>query len=295
MSKGIMMFAYNGEAHDAPGNTYSIDYVKMAVANAKSIKKYMHNHSVALVTDKQGKVHVINNGWQKYFTHIILTEEQSKGEGPNTNLDKNIRSMRVGDKTITLPWKNHTRPNAYELSPFDQTILIDSDYFVFDDTLDTLFESKQNILCGKHVKEISHQDNLIDYERLHHQSLKLFWATVLYFTKSTEAMLMFEMMKAVKKNWQYYSRMYKFEGSRTYRNDFAVSVALHALQGKKETTQYDVPFTLMCLADKNMMLDKKAFAFRYKDKWAGTGFPTQNVHIMNKQSAMMIAEEIINE
>ena len=44
------MFAYNGEAHDAPGNTYSIDYVKMAVANAKSIKKYMHNHSVALVT-----------------------------------------------------------------------------------------------------------------------------------------------------------------------------------------------------------------------------------------------------
>ena len=109
MSKGIMMFAYNGEAHDAPGNIYSIDYVKMAVANAKSIKKYMHNHSVALVTDKQGKVHVINNGWQKYFTHIILTEEHSKGEGPNTNLDKNIRSMRVGDKTITLPWKNHTQ------------------------------------------------------------------------------------------------------------------------------------------------------------------------------------------
>ena len=70
----------------------------------------------------------------KYFTHIILTEEQSKGEGPNTNLDKNIRSMRVGDKTITLPWKNHTRPNAYELSPFDQTILIDSEYYVFDDT-----------------------------------------------------------------------------------------------------------------------------------------------------------------
>ena len=69
----------------------------------------------------------------------------------------------------------------------------------------------------------------------------------------------------------------------------------HALQGKKETTQYDVPFTLMCLADKNMMLDKKSFAFRYKDKWAGTGYPTQNIHIMNKQSAMMIADEIINE
>ena len=51
----------------------------------------------------------------------------------------------------------------------------------------------------------------------------------------------------------------------------------------------------MCLADKNIMLDKKSFAFRYKDKWAGTGYPKQNIHIMNKQSAMIVAEEIINE
>ena len=289
------MFAYNGEAHDAPGNSYKIDYVKMAVANAKNIKKNMQNNNVALITDKPGKVHVIDNGWQKHFTHIILTEDNSKGTGPNTNLDMNIRSMRIGDKTITFPWKNHTRPNAYDLSPFDQTILIDSDYFVFDNTLDKIFETDKNILCGKYVKEISHQENLIDYERLHHQTIKLFWATVLYFTKSRESALMFEMIKSVKNNWQFYSKMYKFESSRTYRNDFAVSVALHTLQGKKETKHYDLPFTIMCLADKNIMLDKKSFVYRYKDKWAGTGFPLQNIHIMNKESAMLVSEEIMNE
>tara|TARA_Y100001938_G_C8042486_1_gene406933 strand:+ start:378 stop:1265 length:888 start_codon:yes stop_codon:yes gene_type:complete len=295
MNKGIMMFAYNGQAHDFEKNKMNIDYIQMACANAKNIKKYMKNNNVALVTDQAGKDHLSKLDAETLFTHIILTKQTSKGKGPNTNLNMNIRSMRIGNKTIRLPWKNQTRPDAYSLSPFDQTILIDSDYFVFDNTLDTLFETDKNILCGKHVKEISYQDSLIDYDRLHHQSIKLFWATVLYFTKSNESQLMFEMMKAVKQNWQFYSKMYKFEDSRTYRNDFAISVALHFMQGKKETTYYDLPLTIMCLADKNMMLNKNSFAFRYKDGWAGTGFPKQNIHIMNKESAMYVSGEILYE
>ncbi len=295
MNKGIMMFAYNGQAHDFEKNKMNIDYIQMACANAKNIKKYMQNNNVALVTDQAGKDHLSKLDAETLFTHIILTKQTSKGKGPNTNLNMNIRSMRIGNKTIRLPWQNQTRPDAYSLSPFDQTILIDSDYFVFDNTLDTLFETDKNILCGKHVKEISYQDSLIDYDRLHHQSIKLFWATVLYFTKSNESQLMFEMMKAVKQNWQFYSKMYKFEDSRTYRNDFAISVALHFMQGKKETNYYDLPLTIMCLADKNMMLNKHSFAFRYKDGWAGTGFPKQNIHIMNKESAMHVSGEILYE
>ena len=295
MNKGILMFAYNGKAHDFDKNQLDIDYIQMACANAKNIKKYMENDNVALVTDQAGKDHVSKLNAETLFTHIIVTTPTSEGTGPNTNLDMNVRSMRIGNKTIRLPWKNQTRPDAYSLSPFNQTILIDSDYFVFDNTLDTIFETNKNILCGKHVKEISHQDSLIDYSRLHHQSIKLFWATVLYFKKSNESMLMFEMMKAVKQNWQFYSKMYKFEDSRTYRNDFAISVALHFLQGKKETTYYDLPLTIMCLADKNIMLNQKSFAFRYKDRWAGTGFPKQNIHIMNKESAMYVAGEIMYE
>ena len=290
-----MMFAYNGQAHDFEKNKMNIDYIQMACANAKNIKKYMQNNNVALVTDQAGKDHLSKLDAETLFTHIILTKQTSKGKGPNTNLNMNIRSMRIGNKTIRLPWQNQTRPDAYSLSPFDQTILIDSDYFVFDNTLDTLFETDKNILCGKHVKEISYQDSLIDYDRLHHQSIKLFWATVLYFTKSNESQLMFEMMKAVKQNWQFYSKMYKFEDSRTYRNDFAISVALHFMQGKKETNYYDLPLTIMCLADKNMMLNKHSFAFRYKDGWAGTGFPKQNIHIMNKESAMHVSGEILYE
>ena len=98
----------------------------------------------------------------------------------------------------------------------------------------------------------------------------------------------------VKKNWQYYGKLYKFETSRTYRNDFAVSVALHMMQGKRETVEYDLPFKIMCLADKNIMRNKESFYYRYKTGWAGSGFPKQNIHIMNKESAMIVADEVLN-
>jgi len=50
----------------------------------------------------------------------------------------------------------------------------------------------------------------------------------------------------------------------------------------------------MCLADKNIMNTSTSFYFRGKQSWAGSGFPRQNLHIMNKESAMKISEEILN-
>ena len=112
MTKGIVMFAYNGEAHDFDKNKMNIDYIQMACANAKNIKKYMKNNNVALVTDQAGKDPLSKFDRETLFTHIILTNQTSEGQGPNTNIDMNIRSMRVGNKTIRLPWKNQTRPDA---------------------------------------------------------------------------------------------------------------------------------------------------------------------------------------
>ena len=294
MTKGILMFAINGEAKDTKYNTVKIDYIAMATANAKNIKKYMHNNNVALITDQKGKKYIEDNDYIVYFDNIIIIDSIDTGSGPNTNAKIYTRAMRTGTDTIRLPWQNQSRTDAYELSPFDQTLLLDSDYYVYDDLLDKVFDTDKKILCGKHVAEISHQDALIDYERLHHQSIKLFWATVLYFTKSDEAKMMFDIMKMVKKNWQYYGKLYKFDTSRTYRNDFAVSIALHMMMGKKENNEYDLPFTIMCLADKNIMPNRKHFYYRYKNGWAGTGNIKQNIHIMNKLSAMDIAKEILN-
>tara|TARA_Y100001937_G_scaffold183_1_gene203 strand:- start:2594 stop:3481 length:888 start_codon:yes stop_codon:yes gene_type:complete len=295
MTNGIIMFALNGQAKNSSKESLEVDYVKMAIANAKNINHYMQNKNVALITDKAGKEYIDKLDYTHYFTHINIIHPKYDGVGPNTNAVVNTRAMRTGNDTIRFPWQNQSRPDAYDLSPFDNTILLDCDYFVFDNTLDSVFATEKNILCGKHVAEISHQDSLIDYDRLHHQTVKLFWATVLFFKKSKEAELMFNIMKMIKKNWQYYGRLYKFDHSRTYRNDFAVSIALHIMQGKKETKEYDLPITLSCLADKNIMPNTKHFYYRYKDGWAGTGAIKHNTHVMNKISAMHIAQEILDE
>ena len=41
MTNGVLMFALNGQAYDSDRNKITIDYVDMAIANAKNIKKYM--------------------------------------------------------------------------------------------------------------------------------------------------------------------------------------------------------------------------------------------------------------
>jgi len=294
MSNGIMMFANNGQATFSNKSTIEIDYVKMAMANAKNIMKHMTNNNVALVTDEQGKTLLEEYNGTKYFSHIIIHENKDEGVGPNTNANSNMRGMRSGKDNIRMAWKNQTRADAYNLSPFDKTLLLDADYFVFDNMLDILFDTDKNVLCGRHVEEISYQDFLIDYDRIHHQSIELYWATVLYFTKSNESKMLFDIMNWVKKNWQYFSKLYKFEASRNFSNDYAVSIAIHMLQGKVATNEYALPFKLMCSADKNIMLDSQKFVYRYKNDWSGSRLPIQNVHVMNKQSAHVISQEIIN-
>ena len=85
MTKGILMFAINGEAKDTKYNTVKIDYITMATANAKNIKKYMHNNNVALITDQKGKKYIEDNDYIVYFDNIIIIDSIDTGSGPNTN------------------------------------------------------------------------------------------------------------------------------------------------------------------------------------------------------------------
>ena len=122
----------------------------------------------------------------------------------------------------------------------------------------------------------------------------MYWATVLYFTKSDEARLLFGIMNSVKKNWEYYGKLYKFP-QRTYRNDYAVSIALHMLRSKQERdTQYELPYKIMCIADKNMLKSNYSFIFNHKGKLAGSNFTKQSIHVMNKESAMELSQRVLN-
>ena len=125
MSNGILMFAFNSVAHTSDNSPVEIDYIKMAIANSILIKRHMKNNQVCLVTDSNGKKYLEKKDKLYYFDHVIVQDKQYKGKGPNDNLVVNTRAMRNGTDTIRVPWQNQSRPDAYRLSPFDKTILLE--------------------------------------------------------------------------------------------------------------------------------------------------------------------------
>jgi len=72
MTKGVLMFALNGQAKNSLAESVTVDYVKMAVANAKNISRYMQNNNVALITDEAGKQYVDSLDYTHYFNHITI-------------------------------------------------------------------------------------------------------------------------------------------------------------------------------------------------------------------------------
>ena len=103
-SRGVLLFAFNS----------SIDYVKIAKQCARLVKSNL-NLPVTLITDDP------TTDW---CDNVILV----------TNDVENYKSA-----LDLSSWKNFDRYRAYELSPYDETLVIDTDYLVLDNSLLNLF------------------------------------------------------------------------------------------------------------------------------------------------------------
>jgi hypothetical protein len=140
-------------------------------------------------------------------------------------------------------WFNRGRCRAYDLSPYDQTLVLDTDYIVASDRLKILFETDQDILCHRHVLDVTERRNFAADTRFGSVEMPMWWATVLYFRKSALAQSVFEMMRMIEDNWYHYSRIYKFSQD-LYRNDYAISIALNTVYGHVEDSIPSIPWPL---------------------------------------------------
>jgi len=259
-SKGILIFAYNSK----------FDYVKIANACAALTKKYI-NLPVTLVTNKKDK----KQANQNFIDNII--------EFDSIEVNKRVFVLDHGANTETLEWKNMTRFDAYELSPYDQTLLIDCDYLVLNDNLAKLFETDLEFTCYDHVHDITNLKSFDRDKRLGHYSIPMLWATVIYFTKCEYSKAIFDMMRIVKENYMYYSKVYGFRNA-PYRNDFALSIAHHALSGYGHDRF--IPFklpTLSSTADLIKFRPNGEILYQYKTNRMYTGrIHNTDLHVMNK-------------
>ena len=107
-SRGVILFAFN---------TNDIDYIEIARQSARLIHQTL-NLPVTLVTDLVTNSDIFDN--VVYTTNILSNVKPDKG----TN------------------WRNGGRYQAYELSPYEETLLIDSDYLMLDPSLLKLFDQE---------------------------------------------------------------------------------------------------------------------------------------------------------
>ena len=107
--KGILIYAFN--------NT-NINYFRQAVWCADRVSKYLAL-PVTIVTDEA------SIGDTKHTHNIIISRAESGG----------YRVFNPSIRSQADIWYNGNRFQSYDLSPYDQTIVIDSDYIVCSDQL----------------------------------------------------------------------------------------------------------------------------------------------------------------
>jgi hypothetical protein len=284
MSQGVLLFA---------NNNAQIDYVKQAIYCAKRIKEHL-GLSVSLVTEDGDYTESAFPFYKKYIDNIIKTER-------TINLQK--KKYRDGVYAHkTLEWKNKSRSDCYDLTPYDETLVMDTDFLVANNQLTKCFETEYDFLITKSFKDVGCNRDLSYFTNISDRSVNMYWATVFYFKKSDTMKMYFDLVKHIKENWDYYRLIYQIP-DRTFRNDFAFSIAIHIFNGhKKGSWPHNLPGHVYMSLDIDVLTDinKDKFSLVYDQNENGNYFATslqnQNLHVMNKFSlSRIIDEEFANE
>ena len=202
MTTGALIFAFNNS---------DIDYVSMAAWSAGNIRRHLGIGTTVVTDSKQAVTNSI-------FEHVILTDKEQGG------------TRHFSDIGNVVTWYNSNRVDAYNLTPYEQTLVLDADYVVSSNNLKSLFNSGQDFLCHRNAYNIANGEFLTDLNKFGAHGFPLWWATVMLFKKSNTAQYIFDCMNMVKHNWQHYRDLYSIHRS-NYRNDFALSIALGIVNG----------------------------------------------------------------
>ena len=76
--------------------------------------------------------------------------------------------------------------------------------------------------------------------------MPLWWATVMMFRRSNTAQYIFDSMNMIRANWRHYKDLYHIAGS-LYRNDYALSIAVHELNQETSKNIAVAPYSQMVI------------------------------------------------
>ena len=267
MSKGVLLFAKDNK---------TLDYLKQAKFCAERVKKYL-NVPVAIATD------IVNDKRLDFFDHVVTLQSETV---------ENKRKFRDGTMASKLAnFNNLDRCEAYEISPFDETLVMDTDYVICNNHLANCFGSNQELMMYKDAIDLCHWRELTEFDKITDTGIEFYWATVVYFKKSTQNKIFFDLIKHIKENYSHYTSLYQIINP-LYRNDFAFSIAAHILNGfSGDLSISSLPGKKYFVTDRDILQDlnndEMLFLLEKQNhlgEYTGLKTKSQNVHVMNKFS-----------
>jgi hypothetical protein len=242
-SKGVLLFAFN---------TDTVDYVNIALQSTRLIHHYL-NLPVTVVTDKQPQ--------SNKFDNVIIVDHV------HTNF-KNAEQKQ---------WRNADRYRAYELSPYDETLLLDSDYLVLDNNLLKLFDSTVDY-------RLQHQNIILDDTSkfdMGMTSLPFLWATIVLFKKTQRSQMLFDLVGRIQRNYQYYRLLYNIR-EKNFRNDYAFAIANNILNGYDISVDQSIPWPMLSVYRPITAIESLNNNIIVRHEESAHVLPKQSLHVMYK-------------
>jgi hypothetical protein len=203
--------------------------------------------------------------------YTIITEDH--------RADKNWHNYRHDvDIGQLVEWKNFGRNLCYELSPYDETLVIDADYVVQDAGLLKIFDLPWDYLLQRTARSLN--DEYVPNTMGAH-SLPYVWATVFAFRKTTRAKAFFDLVQRIEANYHYYRELFNAE-SRSYRNDYAFAMADVILNGFA-VSNISIPGPMLNILQPIESMTVQGNQVIIKDRHSAYVVPQINMHVMSKK------------
>jgi hypothetical protein len=259
MTKGVLVFAFNNE---------QIDYIKQAKDLAARVEKHL-GLPTSIVTDAEIE--------SKLFDKII------KFDG-STYLSQ--KTYHNGRHSVKLSFKNCARILAYDLTPYDETIVLDTDFIICNDIFSQCFDQPEELLMyHRSIDVTGTRPESNEFKWISDTGPKFYWATCVFFRKGKFSKMFFDLLAHIYENYSYYRILYQLK-TRVYRNDFAFSIAAHILNNFMDSNIIqEMPGTKYYITDRDELIDIDQDNLLFlSEKSTAIKTKNQNVHCMNKFS-----------
>lgn len=267
MSNGVLCFAHNNG---------KVDYLKQAEFLAKRVKQYL-NLPTTLVTSTPQEL-----ADNTVFDQVIEIADD------NSNVKRYYNGSLHHQKLL---FKNNDRVRSYELSPYDTTLVLDTDYIICNDVFNNAFNSVHDFQIYKDGIDLCDWREHKEFDYINNTGIPFYWATCFCFKKTQETKIFFDLLQHLVSNWKHYEQVYNL-GSRNFRNDHVFSIAIHMMNGFTDGNwAKTLPGKMFYTLDRDIVKTIKDNSLTFllqKENYVGEYILAStkdcNVHVMNKFS-----------